>query len=142
MYNDAYSLENSSQVVPKADFYLFKDGIKPENRVAPNINGGRFRIVLKRKHEARFHQMLDELLNMLATNSFDSNLEEYICGVMATIGYESSDNVVIYIWVKEHHRATRSAFKKALKSILNIADEDIENEDIDFGYKRHYNNPI
>ncbi|KAI1701905.1 eukaryotic initiation factor 4E domain-containing protein [Ditylenchus destructor] len=123
MYNDAYSLENSSRVVYKADFYLFKDGIKPEYNIAPNINGGRWRIKLKRKHEARFHQMLDELLNVLASNSFDSNLEEYICGVMATIGYESHTPVVIYIWVKEHDSPTYFALKKKLISVLNITED-------------------
>ncbi|KAI1706867.1 LITAF-like zinc ribbon domain-containing protein [Ditylenchus destructor] len=94
MYNDAYSLENASQVVPKADFYLFKEGIEPEYNMAPNINGGRWRIKLKREHETRFHQMLNELLNELASNSFDPILEEYICGIMATIGYESHTPVV------------------------------------------------
>ncbi|KAI1696261.1 eukaryotic initiation factor 4E domain-containing protein [Ditylenchus destructor] len=113
MYNDAYSLENTSRVVPKADLYLFKDGIKPDGN-APNMNGGRFRIALLRKHETRFHEMLNELLNVIATNNFDPNLENYICGIMAAIGYQPNDNVSSVLRDLELHGKRCSAEQSAL----------------------------
>ncbi|KAI1707046.1 eukaryotic initiation factor 4E domain-containing protein [Ditylenchus destructor] len=125
LYNEAYSQENLTRIVSKNDFYLFKEGIKPENKIAPNTNGGRWRIVLKRNEVTRFHHILHKLLDMLATSGFDEGLEGLICGVMATIGWKSYDNVAIYVWVREIDQSSWLAFRNALEQNLNVtwADE-------------------
>ncbi|VDM28951.1 unnamed protein product [Toxocara canis] len=106
-----------------ADYYMFKEGIKPMWEDDNNIKGGRWLIVIDRQRRA---QSLDEYWLELLLAITGEQFEDYgdqICG--AAVNVRQRGDKVISLWTRDSYRDEANLrIGQIMKVKLNIPDSE------------------